>query len=577
MSLDTVLEIGRVLRSAENNLKYFKYVEPCPRDKVGNWPICITIPLKEDLNFDWNGMKITPENQRESLFYLKFKTSDSDGLVKYVFGDIFYQQKAIIKKDGSIDHGEGGYYRLENPDHTQKAFRKSSFFRGKDDYYDIVKNNKFPKTVIQRFHEQLERNITYIENILKYAPAVESFLEHKNGHFIIDYLNDKDELFKNTIKQIFDNTSISNKRKLGLPSELNDCNEVEKRLIFNYNNTAIFIHFDFPGTKYWYNHKTDMELLNLKVFSEFVHNTPNGLVLKKTLYNPLCSGDKKNDIQFPLFTEANRYKSKNFQNDDLQDLFYAIDYTSKGKIINGTKIKLIVLPKGEYLTAKDYDDFLEKRDEARIIDKNRESKKLNADPIFDFFSEKEKNITSFDLIFCNKGSISSPYTYLIELSGIEKSKLRLISERIYSISQEIGKKRKTFFKTEKELYPLNITYSFIEILGNPQNDIRTSKVAFKPNSRYQSHILKVLPLIYTESYHHDEALLPAFIQNAEFSIRAGDPKFNFLKYNFEFLLKIQNSKIDRFMEITSSESYEIGFLLGEIAKDLSQEINCLFR
>lgn len=37
MSLDTVLQIGKVLRSSENSLKYFKYVEPCPKDKDGNW------------------------------------------------------------------------------------------------------------------------------------------------------------------------------------------------------------------------------------------------------------------------------------------------------------------------------------------------------------------------------------------------------------------------------------------------------------------------------------------------------------------------------------------------------------
>ena len=32
MSLDTVLQIGKVLRRSENSLKYFKYVEPCPKD-----------------------------------------------------------------------------------------------------------------------------------------------------------------------------------------------------------------------------------------------------------------------------------------------------------------------------------------------------------------------------------------------------------------------------------------------------------------------------------------------------------------------------------------------------------------
>jgi hypothetical protein len=114
-----------------------------------------------------------------------------------------------------------------------------------------------------------------------------------------------------------------------------------------------------------------MSLLNAKVLSEFVDDTSNGLVLKKALYKTLCSGDKKNDIQFPSFRDTNKHKSKNFQSDSLQDLFYAIDYTGRGKVIHGTDIKLIVLPRGEHLTTKDYDDFLEKRDEAKIIAGNK--------------------------------------------------------------------------------------------------------------------------------------------------------------------------------------------------------------
>lgn len=82
MSLETVLQIGKVLRNSENSLKYFKYVEPCPKDKDGNWPICITIPVKEDFSFDWEGMKITPENQREKLYYLRYSTSDNDSSPK---------------------------------------------------------------------------------------------------------------------------------------------------------------------------------------------------------------------------------------------------------------------------------------------------------------------------------------------------------------------------------------------------------------------------------------------------------------------------------------------------------------
>jgi hypothetical protein len=89
-------------------------------------------------------------------------------------------------------------------------------------------------------------------------------------------------------------------------------------------------------------------------------------------------------------------------------------------------------------------------------------------------------------------------------------------------------------------------------------------------------MLKVLPLIYTENYYQDATLLPAFNQNIEYSIRAGDNKFNILKFDLMFLFRIQNTqpfKKGGFMEIINSESYQLGLLLGELSKNLSQEIN----
>ncbi|MEG1555631.1 MAG: hypothetical protein RR356_02775, partial [Bacteroidales bacterium] len=89
MSLDTVLQIGKVLRQSKDNLKYFKYVEPCPRDSKGNYPLCISIPIKDDFSINWEACKLTPQNEYDKLYYLKFKTSESDGSVKYIYGDIY--------------------------------------------------------------------------------------------------------------------------------------------------------------------------------------------------------------------------------------------------------------------------------------------------------------------------------------------------------------------------------------------------------------------------------------------------------------------------------------------------------
>lgn len=564
MSLDTVLQIGKVLRNSENSLKYFKYVEPCPKDKDGNWPICITIPVKENFSFDWDRIKITPENERDKLYYLKFKTSDADGFVKYIFGDIYYSKTAKIKKDGSIENGEGGYYRLENPNHSQAGFRPSSFNRGNADYADIVKDNK--NGLLNSFRQSLNDNLKNIEAILNYLPAITDHIINNPETIFLELIKDIQKLYESIV---FTNYN-QYKKKLAL-KDLSELGEAEKKQLFDLSNYSVFIHFEFPEKKHWYEFPNELRLITKKILSEFVDDSEKGQVLKKTLYKTLCSGDSKNDKQFPMFTNQNKHKAKSFSSNELQDLFYAIDYTSKGKQIAGTDIKLIVLPRGNNLLPVDYETFQIKGDENRIVASNSDEKE--GDVLFNFAMDDNINITTFDLIFCKKGGLTSPDSDLVEISGVEKSKLRLIMDRISKIASVVELDRKAFINTSKDLFPLKIDYSFRSILGNPQYDEKRKKVSFKANPKYQSHLLKVLPLIYTENYFQDEVLFPAFIQNVEYSIRAGDSNYSFLKFDLMFLLKIQNTKNDRFMEITSSESYQLGFMLGGMAKNLSLEIN----
>lgn len=571
MSLDTVLQIGKAFRNSENNLKYFKYVERCSQDKkTGNWPICITIPVKSDFSFDWKNIDFTPENKRENLYYLRFKTSDSDGLVKYIFGDIFYERRGSLKKDGSIETGEGGYYRLENPSHSSSAYRASSFNRGNNDCESLIKSGN-TIVAIAKFRNHLKTNLLFIERILKYAPAINYFFENRKNESLVDLLSDEENLYNLTTSISYQLLSKINLKKVGIDSDVSELNPIQKKQLFDLINSSIFIHFNFPENKHWYQFSEDMKLINNKILSEFIENGKNGLVLKKTLYKTLCSGDKKNDIQFPAFSIENKFKTKSFDDNELQDLFYALDYTNKGQLISGTGIKIITLPRGNNLKAEDYETFHEHKDEKRIADANNGNKQN--DMFFGFSLNENKNITSFDIILCKKGGITSPDTDLIEISGIEKSKLRIIMERICAIAHNIEQERKTFICTNKELFPLKLDYSFRCILGNPQSDIKNGKVTFKTNPKYESHVLKVLPLIYMENYFHDDVLLPAFIQNVEFSIRSGDAKYSFLKYDLKFLFSIQNSNNNKFMEIINSESYQIGYMLGELAKNLKQPIN----
>ncbi|HKJ33537.1 MAG TPA: hypothetical protein VKA34_17000, partial [Balneolales bacterium] len=135
MSLDTVLQIGKTLRSSSGGLKHFKYIKS-PHDNKKDSILYLNIPVNNDFKFDWENVELVPENRVDKLFYLTFKTSDSDGLVKYIFGDIYYEINSKVKNNGEIVNSEGGYYRIAN-ENAYGLYKKSSFHRAEDDFESI--------------------------------------------------------------------------------------------------------------------------------------------------------------------------------------------------------------------------------------------------------------------------------------------------------------------------------------------------------------------------------------------------------------------------------------------------------
>ena len=149
--LDTVLQIGRTFRNSPDGLKYHRYIKSPKQQKDWEKITFLSLPINEDFTFDFDSLKsITDENLKNKLFYLTFKTSDADGLVKYFFGDIFY-----TLKDGK----EGGYYRMPDLSNKQKAYRKGSFLRGDDDFDSIKKKITNHKGIffIEKFREGFKR------------------------------------------------------------------------------------------------------------------------------------------------------------------------------------------------------------------------------------------------------------------------------------------------------------------------------------------------------------------------------------------------------------------------------------
>jgi len=87
----------------------------------------------------------------------------------------------------------------------------------------------------------------------------------------------------------------------------------------------VFIHFEFNEQKDWCDYKTEFNLIKEKLNSEITDcykikdsnsQDRNVIVPSKNIFRTLCSGNDKNDSQFPQFNLDYRYKSFTFKNDD---------------------------------------------------------------------------------------------------------------------------------------------------------------------------------------------------------------------------------------------------------------------
>ena len=587
MSLDTVLKIGKVLRNSDNSLKHFKYVST-PTNKDEGYPLCIVIPIKKDYTFNFEEMNIVSENERDNLYYLRYKTSDSDSSpVKFVYGDIFYQIDKRFDKNGKIKEGkESGNYMIfkknafENAKDVRESYIKH-FIEIKEQNKSKKEQNLLLKSVINyisggetndystslsqmypiiAFWRAFCENKHTIEKILRFAPV------YKNAHNIKN-IEDKyiKYLFENKLKDI--KKLIRNKQHEELSIE-------EKDLLLNYAEHEVFIHFRFEDDEQWYRHsafKIITQMLNGEISS--IQNE-NIIVPTKSIYRTLCSGNDRNDIQFPNFSFDNSYKSFGFTSEQFEDFMYANSVLNTPRIwLKGTDINIFVFPAkydGDAIDADTYESF--------FFDKKSESSLFDFD-FLNFEEEGEESSIRFDFVFSNTGGNTT--IDLIEVSGIEKSQLLRIQKKITDAEHKISQIKADSLNWSD--VNLSIEKSFVDVLGNPA--IEQGRIVFKnqvkkngklaPYTPYQSHMLKVLPLIYTETFFNDNVLLRNVIEKIEFSIRNGDEYGNFslLKYDLMLIFEIQNSKTNKYMEITQSESYGIGLLLGSMAKNLSLEIN----
>lgn len=643
MSLTTVLKIGRTFKNAENNYQYLSYLYNHKDTSYRNI-FRVQLPLNEDFSFDWNNLSIlSDEKLFDKLYELRFKTSGSDSTIKYLYGDIFYEQITKFDRKGELKPTEErGRIRLQKSD-TFKAAQKSvdeiideskdrfiqkfierneskiievlemtkqSYERKlKKGLVDLlrksIKNykpkpnlklsknyekleeliyaclnevyNKANQMSLVKFRKSFSENQNKINTLLKYSNAFEEYLSnpHLYSSQVIELLSNENKLRELAVNYVLNNSKAADLEKIfGKDYKEREISLDENLQLANFTNHAIFIHFVYPNGKMWYQFDDTWDLIFRKLVNSVFSNQDGKYVLDKSIYRTLASGDKKNDIQFPAFRSETKYKSQYFDNSQVEDLLYGLNaYQSKARQLRGTDIILTLLPKGENLSAEDYSSFINKRKNATQLDEANQDVVDENEPVFEaFFHEQEERITSFDLLLVNTNGNTNKD--LIEISGIKKTTLDFIDNQINQVANLVFEKKQQLFK---KAFKPKIEYAFQNILGSPQAD-KNGKINFKANSRYEAHLLKVLPQIYCMNYYQDRILLPFFIEKVEFATRSGSDKEPFytyqnLKFDLEFLLTIQNSKNNRYMEIVNSNSYKIGLLLGELAKRVSLKIN----
>ncbi len=641
MSLDTVLKIGKALKESNNRFDHYHYTKSCPRDKKTGLhrPICISIPVNDKFIFDWLNLKLVPEN--ESLYYLNFKTSSDSSPPKYFFGDIYYSRINVLNNKGNFkkidEKGNFCFERgiaFENAEKKLKeiilAFKQNEahalipefenekeiniFKTGLDKYIKnpkraIVKmlqkhsdeferinqevEQKFQQLNLLKFRNSFQNEFSKFEKILKYAPAIKSLLSDDKER-MVEKLNNEKALQEEYLKTILNDEETKIKKLYTEKKTKDNLSTETKDEILKYADFEVFIHFDFSG-KDWHEFSKTFALLTNKLNTELTETSGEDIIAKKSIYRTLCSGDNKNDIQFPNFVLDNRYKSFAFTKETFNNLLHTSKFTGQPTrhSIGGTSLQAYILPTFLYekgftvdlkKRAKDYEEFLEKRQESGF----------GKEPLFPLLSKAVPNsIKTFDVIFAIKGSNTT--SDMIEISGLNRSFFFFRKTEIEKLEELVSRELFTAIKRKDTQLQLDIETSLQYLLGGiyENEEKGKEKIIVKTNSRYESHLLKIIPKMYLNNYRKDASLLPAFIQNLETIVRKREhfpiwintyssseekgvavkynwEKYQLLKHCFKLLITIQNE--DNMKKISDSPSYQIGLRLGRIAKPLKYAI-----
>lgn len=509
MSLETILKIGKIYKS-ENVLDEHRYVNKMSDDikaiaknKDRNGQPTPTVLYSIPVRKDEEGLWHIHVSEKSEIDVLDEDKISTLRYLNYKTSDKDSDKKYLF---GSIIFSsiKKGDKITEGGNYRLATDKKpSSFYRGKEDVL------KVKSVVIQSFSKSFEENISELENLLKSHPAV------------------------------------------GL------C-------------------FDFDG-KQWFEVEGVIDAVNQKLIGEFVVERTLtdgkkvftlGKSLFKTIKSPLFDRERNlfNDPDgiggvMPGFRNTGGHKIRTFNSvDEITELFYAINTAEKKFVKRIQEVGIMALPKSENLTLRQLTNFFENKanfedTEEKLVKDLDMGIVKDVDDIFDALINNDlPNDVSFDIVFMKPPGMSTPSIDLIEISNLQRSFLREIYQNIRTKRQQVEAELSK--ENDKLKLRFQITDSFKSLFDNRTKDLK----------KYQSHLLKILPQIYSDTYFRDPVLFPLFIEQVEYDIRNYEkqPQYLILKYHFRFLSTIQ--KENNMEEITTSQSYKLGKSLGIMSR-----------
>ena len=574
MSLDTVLRIGHTLRcESKDKMRHYRF-SASPKESKDYPTYWFKIVVDSNFSIDWNSLSILPEKERASLYYFVNSTADKDtSAPTYLFGDIYYtyiknkenSKSYRVKEKNSLDSlrknindSNVSFYKLLIGEALDKIEQKKKISQIKD-YVLNTELRELPEITnpIIHFWKNIIAGKDTLEKILFYAPCIEKYSDIEGAE---------------------------NKYKERCEGEKKKSKKATDKIAFNH---ATYIHFEFATDegKNWYDQKSACDFIFGQLKDKILDNDNDRFVLNNVIYPALCSGNDKNDIQFPGFDNDARYKSFYFAgNEYIDDFLYSNAIMNKSrKWIKDTNVNIVVLPQkinegsqGAGIECESLEKF--------FFDNKSESSLFSCDFLSFFDEASGQDIVCFDFVFVEaRGNVK---VYLFDIPGLQKSNLLRINNNLEQKANEISKEIKNEcgwedFRIDVERAACNVWGIVSKKEDSPLEIIRKTKDKDGKDAtlpRYQSFMLKVVPRIYVENYYQDSSLLPQCIEQIETCIRNGNEQepynwFVKIKYSLKYLMDIQNNKESKYMEIIQSESFAAGQALGRIAQPLGKKIN----